>query len=141
MINMGYCEDIMRRFVMKDLRMKFPESEGWQDSRVTSEARNGEMYVFSRRNRGQPERAVAMISFDQKIAPAALDELVKKCNSTPQCKAGIMLVPQSASFKAAPPDIQVLTMNAFGFEAGKLTWLTKKRNVKIYPAEGLQMKA
>jgi len=141
MISMGYSEDIMQRFVMKDLRMKFPESEGWQESRIASEVQNREMYIFSRRNRGQSEKAVAMVSFDQKIAPAALDDLVKKCDSTPQCTKRIMLVPQSTSLKVVPPDVQVLTMSAFGFEAGKLTWLTKKRNVKMYPSEGLPMKS
>jgi hypothetical protein len=47
-------------------------------------------------------------------------------------KAQYLLVPQAADVSAVPKEIQVISMNAFGFVEGKLIWLTKKKNAKHY---------
>jgi hypothetical protein len=132
---MGYSEDIMHNFALRDLRTVFPVSEGWQNSQVTPVTLNSAIYEFSRRNQGMTEKAVAAVSFDPKITPKMMDNLDKACASVLHCKKQILLVPQSASLQAVPQDVKVLTMSSFGFEGGRLAWLTKKRNVRRYSAE------
>jgi hypothetical protein len=44
-----------------------------------------------------------------------------------------LLVPQNADVSHVPAGIHILTMEAFGFTNGKLTWLTKKKNTMRYP--------
>ena len=127
---MGYSEDIMHNFALRDLRTVFPASEGWQNSQVTPVTSNSAIYEFSRRNKGATEKAVAVVSFDPKITPAMMENLYKACAFVLHCKKQILLVPQSTSMQAAPADVNVLTMSSFGFEGGRLAWLTKKRNVR-----------
>ena len=132
---MGYSEDIMHNFAMRDLRNVFPVSEGWQNNRVSPVSPNSAIYEFSRRNKGATERAVAAVSLDSKITPSAMDTLSKACASVVPCNKRILLVPQATGMQAVPSDITVLTMSSFGFEEGRLAWLTKKKNVRRYSSE------
>jgi molybdopterin/thiamine biosynthesis adenylyltransferase len=132
---MGFSEDIMHNFAMRDLRTVFPVSEGWQNSQITPVTPNSAKYTFSRRVRGTSENAIAIVSLDPKLTPAIADNLAKSCAAISHCTKQILLVPQSTNLQAVPSDFQVLTMSTFGFESGKLTWLTKKRFVKKYPSQ------
>jgi len=135
MIIMGYSEDIMHNFALRDLRNVFPVSEGWQRDQVTSVTPNSAIYEFSRRNKGTTEKAVAVVSFDPKITPTMVDNLFKTSASLVHDAKQILLVPQQTSPQAVPPDVRVIMMSSFGLEGGKLAWLTKKRYVKRYAPE------
>jgi hypothetical protein len=43
-----------------------------------------------------------------------------------------MLVPKNADVTSVPQDIGVITMSSFGYDDGKLVWLTKKKNAKTF---------
>jgi hypothetical protein len=40
------------------------------------------------------------------------------------------MVPCGSDSKAVPPDIRVITMSSFGYDAENLVWLTRKKNAK-----------
>ncbi len=124
---MGYSEDIMHNFALRELKAVFPASEGWQKRGVTPVTLNSMMYEFSRRNKGMTENAVAAVSFEPRITPAMIIDLFKPGASILNCTKRILLVPMSASLPAVPAEITVLAMNSFGIEEGRLAWLTKRR--------------
>jgi hypothetical protein len=128
---MGYSADIMYDFAMKDLRMVFPEYEGWKGQEASSDDLNEKIFSFSRRSQGIQENGMAMVVFDQAISQPEIDSFIAMCAKIPHCTKRLLLVPRLSIVGASPGTVQVKEMSAFGYEDGNLVWLTKKKNAGV----------
>jgi hypothetical protein len=125
---MGYSEDIMYDFAMKDLKTIFPEYEGWKGKETSSTKVSEKIFTFSRRLQGRPEQAMIMISFNRDSDETDINSFINLCEKTPNCTRKLLLVPGFSDLPARPGIMEVKEMNAFGYHEGKLVWLTKKKN-------------
>jgi len=128
---MGYSEDIMYDFAMKDLRTVFPEYEGWKGKETPAGELNEKIYTFSRRSRGRPENAMVMVLFNRIGDTIDIDSFFTACEKTPDCTRKLILVPGFSHLQVPPGTIEVKEMTTFGYQDGNLIWLTKKKNAFI----------
>jgi len=132
MINMGSVHDVMQTFAYKEIRAHFRDHDGWECQKVPSPGTRDEVFFITREVRGKKEVVALAVSFDEEPAVAALAAVSAGHKGRNALKAQYLLVPKAADVSAVPKEIQILSMNAFGFVEGKLVWLTKKKNAKHY---------
>jgi hypothetical protein len=133
MINMGSAHDIMQTFANKEIRAHFRDHDGWECRPVPSPGTRDATFFLSRDVRGRKETVALAVSFEEETSVAALAAVSAGHKGHNALKAQYLLVPKAADVSAVPKEIQVLSMDAFGFVEGKLVWLTKKKNAKRYP--------
>jgi hypothetical protein len=130
---MGSAHDIMQTFTGRDLHAQFPEYDGWK-WRDLPAAKNGAlMYRIERGYYPRHQEAVIAVSFECKPSEGSLLALLSA--DADKSAGRYLLVPQGADVSNVPAGIRLLSMAAFGFLNGKLTWLTKKKNAVFYPPE------
>jgi hypothetical protein len=132
MINMGSAQDIMQTFANKEIRAQFRDHDGWECKQVPSPGTRDAVFFLSRDVRGKKETVALAVSFDEEPSVTTLAAVSAGHKGRNALKAQYLLVPKAADVSAVPKEIQVLSMNAFGFVEGKLVWLTKKKNAKHY---------
>lgn len=132
---MGFSEDVMRGFVSKEIRMRFPHSEGWDLQQVKSGGIDGFDYKVSRNYKGKRQYALISASFDQKPAPPEVPVPRVSPSDRNISVGSFLLVPQGADTSGVPSHTRVMVMNSYGFIGNELVWLTKKKNAKAYPME------
>jgi hypothetical protein len=132
MISMGSAQDIMQTFACKEIRAHFRDHDGWECRQVPAPGTRDSTFLLSRDVRGRKETVALAVSFDEEPSVTSLAAMAAGHKGRNALKAQYLLVPKSADVSAVPKEIQVLSMNAFGFVEGKLVWLTKKKNVKHY---------
>jgi hypothetical protein len=132
MINMGSAQDIMQTFAYKEIHAQFRDHDGWVCQQVPSPGTRDTVFFISRDVRGKKETVALAVSFDEEPSVTALAAVSAGHKGRNALKAQYLLVPKAADVSSVPKEIQVLSMNAFGFVEGKLVWLTKKKNAKHY---------
>jgi len=131
---MGYSEDVMFDMAMKDVRAVFPEYDGWQRQQFPTGKKNEKVFSFSRRLQGKVEKGIALVSFSPDITPEILSGFSGIDEKIPKCTKKILLIPRSTLVPLLSPEIEIKEMKAFGYQDGRLVWLTKKKNAMSYEA-------
>lgn len=132
---MGSIGDTMHEFEKKDLRQAFPVSEGWKQTSMACSGTSCTVYTFSRDLWVGRELATVISLYSPVISSEELADLRNRyINGATKHRLAIM-VPDGCDVSAVPADIRKITMSGFGYDAGKLVWLTKKKNAKKFVAE------
>jgi hypothetical protein len=134
-ILMGYVDDVMEIFMQKDLQNRFPVSDGWKHEIKPLGKPNDLLFVYSRTNRGVPERSAVMVCMDPAVDRSSVDQFSALCTENPKWTRKLILVPKSADVANVPASLAVQEMKSFGYVDGRLTWLTRRKNTPKYPAE------
>ena len=135
---MGVPEDVMRGFVSREIRIRFPQYEGWDLQQIKSCRNSGFDFQVSRYYRGKKQYALISVSFNRK---PTLDEVLplKVDRSNHRVQVGsFLLAPQGADTSGICSAARVLSMNSFGFIGSDLVWLTKKKNAQRFSLEAAQ---
>ncbi|HIH27550.1 MAG TPA: hypothetical protein HA256_06205, partial [Methanoregulaceae archaeon] len=89
----------MHEFVRKELRKLYPSVDGWQ---IRPAARSGgkeQGFVVARRILGKSEGAHVLVSFDRKVTPGTIDQLLAMVRTDPvpglASPKKILVVPQN----------------------------------------------
>lgn len=130
---MGSAHDIMQTFTDRDLHAQFPEYDGWKWKNLVPGKNGSFMYRITRGDYYRTEEAVLGVSFEDK--PSEESVLALLSADADRSAGRYLLVPQGADVSDVPTGIRLISMTAFGFIQGKLTWLTRKKNAQRYPSE------
>jgi hypothetical protein len=130
---MGFAEDIMRGFVSKEIRAKFPRYEGWDVQRVALSENQEFSFRVSRYHRGKNQYAFVSVSLKQKPTSQDIPDMKTDPPNRHTSVGRFLLIPQGADISGVPGHISVFQMSSFGFVDDELVWLTKKKNVMRYP--------
>jgi hypothetical protein len=132
MVNMGSAHDVMQTFAYKEIRAHFREYDGWECRQVPSPRVRDITCILSREVRGRKETAALVVSYDEEPSLLSLESVAASLNR--KCLKGrYLIVPKAANVSVFPKEVQVISMESFGFVDGKLVWLSKKKNAKRYP--------
>jgi len=124
---MGSISDTMHGFERKELNQVFPVSEGWKES---SPRGSGNTYTFTRDLWVGNEQVTVVSLYTPLVRGEEIADLrARYANGAGKSRLAI-LVPDGSDYSAVPKDIVVITMASFGYESGKIVWLTKKKNAK-----------
>jgi len=130
---MGSQDDIMHEFVRKELRKLYPSVDGWQ---IRPAARSGgkeQGFVVARRILGKSEGAHILVSFDRKVTPGTIDQLLAMVRTDPvpglASPKKILVVPQNTDLSGVAQDISVLPMQSFAWENKELVWLKRRAQI------------
>ena len=130
---MGSQDDIMHEFVRKELRKLYPSVDGWQ---IRPAARTGgkeQGFVVSRRILGKSEGAHVLVSFDRKVTPGTIDQLLAMVRTEPipglAAPKKILVIPQNTDVSGVSPAISVLPMQSFAWEDKELVWLKRRAQI------------
>jgi len=130
---MGSVQDIMQTFAHRDIRVQFPDHDGWHLKSVTLRENSGLTFRVSRYFHGQNEQAFIAVSLEQKPSASQIAALKTIPQDGRTFKGYFLLVPQDTDVSDVPEEIRVLFMSSFGFVDGRLIWITKKKNAIRYP--------
>lgn len=130
---MGSQDDIMHEFVRKELRKLYPSVDGWQ---IRPAARSGgkeQGFVVARRILGKSEGAHVLVSFDRKVTPGTIDQLLAMVRTDPvpglASPKKILVVPQNTDLSGVAQGISVLPMQSFAWEDKELVWLKRRAQI------------
>jgi hypothetical protein len=130
---MGSQDDIMHEFVRKELRKLYPSVDGWQ---IRPAARSGgkeQGFVVARRILGKSEGAQVLVSFDRKVTPGTIDQLLAMVRTDPvpglASPKKILVVPQNTDLSGVAQGISVLPMQSFAWEDKELVWLKRRAQI------------
>jgi len=130
---MGSQDDIMHEFVRKELRKLYPSVDGWQ---IRPAARSGgkeQGFVVARRILGKSEGAHVLVSFDRKVTPGTIDQLLAMVRTDPvpglASPKKILVVPQNIDLSGVAQGISVLPMQSFAWEDKELVWLKRRAQI------------
>lgn len=134
LIPMGSIGDTMHEFEKKDLRQAFPVSEGWKLTSMASSNNAGTVYTFSRNLWIGHEQATVISLYSPVVSEPEIADLRSRPGNGAAKHRFALMVPDGSDLSAVPGDIRKITMSSFGYDAGKLVWLTKKKNAKKFSA-------
>lgn len=123
---MGFVQDIMQRFVQKEINRRFPGRDGWICNRTASGEDSVMTFHLSRYYRGRTECAYIAVSLDEVVSPG--QAAVAALPGNPACRTRFMLVPQGADVSLVPAGVTVITMASFCSDNGEVVWRTRKKN-------------
>ena len=131
--SMGFPEDVMRGFVRKEIRIRFPIHEGWDLQQVKSADNKGFVFQVSRYHQGKKQYAQISASFNRRPTPGEIPVARGDPMDRRVSVGSFLLAPEGADTSGITAPVGVLTMNSFGFIENDLVWLTKKKNAQVFP--------
>jgi len=130
---MGSQDDIMHEFVRKELRKLYPSVDGWQIKPAARSGGKEQGFVVARRILGKSEGAHVLVSFDRKVTPGTIDQLLAMVRTDPvpglASPKKILVVPQNTDLSGVAQGISVLPMQSFAWEAKELVWLKRRAQI------------
>jgi len=130
---MGSIKDTMHQFERKELNQIFRDSDGWEQVPPVNSATTGSIQSFKRDLwGGRSEHATIIVLYEAIVNEEKIDSIRTRYQNGREKNKIVLLVPKNADFASVPEDIRVITMSSFGYDAGKLVWLTKKKNAKKF---------
>jgi hypothetical protein len=132
---MGSSKDVMEVFAERDIRQLFSGYDGWTVAPVEGTKPAGRFFKITRGKWSGVETAFIAASFDQVPQDDFISILDTLADGQGTRTKKFLLTPQAANTSAVPPHIRILLMNAFAFSEGRLVWITKKKNAKIFAPE------
>jgi len=133
---MGSIEDTMHQFERKELNQVFRVSDGWKEVPPVNSATTGGIHVFKRDLwGGRSEHATIIVLYEAIVNEEKIASICTRYQNGQEKNKIVLLVSKNADVDLVPKDIGVITMSSFGYDAGKLVWLTKKKNAKKFTSE------
>ena len=130
---MGSQDDIMHEFVRKELRKLYPSVDGWQIKPAARSGGKEQGFVVARRILGKSEGAHVLVSFDRKVTPGTIDQLLAMVRTDPvpglASPKKILVVPQNIDLSGVAQGISVLPMQSFAWEDKELVWLKRRAQI------------
>jgi hypothetical protein len=130
---MGSQDDIMHEFVRKELRKLYPSVDGWQIKPAARSGGKEQGFVVARRILGKSEGAQVLVSFDRKVTPGTIDQLLAMVRTDPvpglASPKKILVVPQNIDLSGVAQGISVLPMQSFAWEDKELVWLKRRAQI------------
>ena len=130
---MGSQDDIMHEFVRKELRKLYPSVDGWQIKPAARSGGKEQGFVVARRILGKSEGAHVLVSFDRKVTPGTIDQLLAMVRTDPvpgvASPKKILVVPQNTDLSGVAQGISVLPMQSFAWEEKELIWLKRRAQI------------
>jgi hypothetical protein len=130
---MGSLDDIMHEFVRKELRKLYPSVDGWQIKPAARSGGKEQGFVVARRILGKSEGAQVLVSFDRKVTPGTIDQLLAMVRTDPvpglASPKKILVVPQNTDLSGVAQGISVLPMQSFAWEDKELVWLKRRAQI------------
>lgn len=130
---MGSNDDIMHEFVRKELKKLYPSVDGWQIKPAARSGGKEQGFVVARRILGKSEGAHVLVSFDRKVTPGTIDQLLAmvRTDSVPGVASPkkILVVPQNTDLSGVAQGISVLPMQSFAWEDKELIWLKRRAQI------------
>jgi len=130
---MGSQDDIMHEFVRKELRKLYPSVDGWQIKPAARSGGKEQGFVVARRILGKSEGAHVLVSFDRKVTPGTIDQLLAMVRTDPvpgvASPKKILVVPQNTDISGVAQGISVLPMQSFAWEDKELIWLKRRAQI------------
>lgn len=128
---MGSTNDTMHEFERKELKKNYPFSEGWkQASGQAGAGCSGAIYTFTRDLWVGREQVIVISMYKPVVSGEEIAEIRTRLINGHARSSFALMVPAGSDCTAVPDDIRVITMSSFGYDAGKLVWLTRKKNAK-----------
>ncbi len=126
---MGFSDDVMRGFVLKEMGRIYPSSEGWQYQVVGDDIVNGQEFLLTRRMAGRTEHVRLIVSFAKKVTLQLIQRFSQMADTAPYAGikniGNVLLVPQTADISLVPDAIRVRFMHSFAYRGKDLIWLKK----------------
>ncbi len=124
---MGYTDDVMRGFVLKEIGRIYPSSEGWHYKMISDDLLKGEEFLLTRRMAGRTEYVRLIVSFSKKVTQQLFGRFSEMTGPYTEIKniTNVLLVPQSADATLVPDTIGVRFMHSFAYREKDLIWLKK----------------
>jgi len=125
---MGFSDDVMRGFVLKEIGRIYPSSEGWRYQVVGDDLVSGQEFLITRRIAGRSEHVRLIVSFSKKVTSQLIERFSQM---TDTAYAGIknitnlLLVPQTTDISLVPDTMRVRFMHSFAYKGKDLIWLKK----------------
>ena len=123
---MGFSDDIMHTIVEKELKRRYPASEGWVLQPGPATVGRDEVYSITRRTGGKSEAVFVGISFEKTVS----DELIRELTNSLSSRLAVrsvshlaLIVPGNTDAKNVPPAVNVHRMRAFRYINDDLMWL------------------
>lgn len=126
---MGFSDDVMRGFVLKEIGRIYPSSEGWQYKVVGDDLVNGQEFLLTRRMAGRTEHVRLIASFGKKATSQLIDRFSQMIDTAPYAGikniTNVLVVPQTSDVSLVPDAIKVRYMHSFAYRGKDLIWLKK----------------
>ncbi len=129
---MGSDKDTMHQFERKELSQVFSVSDGWKRNPLTSPGTNGSTHYFRRNLWVGCEFATVIVLYEPVVNGQTVTAIRNRYHNKGVKNRIFLMVPKNADVSSVSQDIGVITMSGFGYEDGKLVWLTKKKNAKKF---------
>jgi hypothetical protein len=127
---MGFAQDSMHSYVERDLKKKFPETEGWQIERDPSWDAVAFDYQVWRRRFGTTQRYLVDVCIDTKVPAETIRDLEGRLSAIAEqgvvVTHPILFVPTNADISAVPETIEVMHLKVLKVEEGDIFWWRKK---------------
>ena len=96
---MGFTDDVMRGFVLKEMGRIYPSSEGWQYQVVGDDLVNGQEFLLTRRMAGRTEHVRLIVTFARKVTSTLIERFSQMTDTPPYAGikniTNVLLVPQT----------------------------------------------
>ena len=123
----------MRQFERKELTQIFPFSDGWKTVSTTCPAFAASVHLFRRDLWVGSEHATVVVVYEPVVSSERVAMIRSRYMNGNARDKLVLMVPKGADVASVPNDIGIISMSSFGYDTGKLVWLTKKKNAKKYP--------
>jgi hypothetical protein len=126
---MGFAQDSMHSYVERDLKKKFPETEGWKIERDPSWDAVTFDYQVWRRRFGTTQRYLVDVCIDTKVPAETTRDLEDRLSAIAEqgvvVTHPILFVPTNADISAVPENIEVMHLKVLKVEEGDILWWRK----------------
>jgi len=125
----------MREFERKELHQVFHVSDGWKPVPPVSPGTLGKIHAFRRDLWVGSELATVIVLYESVVNGETIAAIRSQYLDNTTKNRIFLMVPKHADVSSVPRDIGVISMSSFGYNDGKLVWLTKKKNAKMFAGE------
>lgn len=126
---MGFAQDSMHSYVERDLKKKFPETEGWKIERDPSWGAVTFDYQVWRRRLGRTRRYLVDVHIHTKVPAEAVSDLQDRLSALAaqdvEVTHPILFVPTGADISAVPEEVEVIYLKVLKVEEGDVLWWRK----------------
>ena len=128
-LSMGSNTDIMKDFVLQELRRVYSSFYGWKITPQALGSGYDALVKLERINEGHRDIVKVLITFNKSIPAKLVEELNKKekitDGSVPRYNAAV-IEPVNADTSALKAGMKIYSMNSFEFRGNELAWVKKK---------------
>ncbi|KQC03939.1 MAG: hypothetical protein APR53_04445 [Methanoculleus sp. SDB] len=126
---MGFVNDSMHTYIERDLKKKYPASEGWKIERDPAWDDITFDYQVRKRRLGENARILVDVIIDKKITEAMISQTTSKTEALEAqgvpVTGAVLIVPSGADISAVPDDIGTMFLKVLKVEDGDIVWWRK----------------